>query len=268
MTGLLSTACRVVRLPPPGGDERRTAPADGWADQIEQRAAEWVAAIARFLPLPAAVAVPSEVVIILRPGLPLPMSRGNEVALPVAPADDLGLVLAGLPHELVHVVAGRSPSHLLNEGLAVYVDDHLRLAGPVWPFFELSARRWARLMLDDGNAMPLHALVSATRRPASATTKSYDAAGPRSNEGGLPVLTRYYLLAASVVEFMIASQGWPAFWTAFRSGELPAGIDVEDMERGWLASLGGPGTTEERELQRRSVAAYASTYFHHPGGGR
>lgn len=187
------------------------------------------------------------VAITVSPGGGLPRTWRNQIVLPIH--DDAGDGISALSHELVHAVAGRSPSHLLNEGLAVHVDATIGLSGPVWPFFHLAPRRWARLFLDQGRAMALADLIAAPR---------LDLAGPDLAAGireFRSTVTTFHLLAASYAGYLFEHLSRPVFWESFHSGRaLPAGADLPGLERAWKASLGGPLTAEERALERRSEA--------------
>lgn len=256
----------------PSKSARSTRPeiVDSWLESVECAAGQWVGPISEFLGLPA----PSETLsIALVQGARMPMTRGREIFLPVDDeAGGLDTALASLAHELVHVLAGRSPSHLLNEGLAVHVDDCLRLAGPVWPFYNLGADRWARAFSDDGGWLSLSWLVAATPMPAgqAPATPNYTPAPPRAGlapgtTDTLPVLTRFYLQAASYVRFRMTSVDRDQFWNDYRGGQpVPGEGSLADVESAWRRQLAGPLTNEERTLVSRSLDDHRRRYCDSP----
>lgn len=202
---------------------------------VEARAREWGSRICAFLDREH----PGPVMITLRPGAGFPMSRGDNILLPVN-ANTEGS-LAALAHELVHVVAGRSSSPLLNEGLAVHVDDRLRLAGPAWPFYHLSPHRWVGAFRAEGTSVPLARLVS---RP----TFRY------SRTAGRSVVWRSYLHAGSFARFLADHLGTEAFEAAFRAEPwAPDHSRLVELERAWLAALGGPLSAAEEQRRDESL---------------
>lgn len=215
---------------------------------VQARAAQWTAAVGAFLGLD----LPATVVVSLHAGNRLPMTRQSHVRLPVRAhastlADGLTTAHAGLAHELVHVVAGRSPNPVLNEGLAVYVDATLRLAGGVWPFYDLAPHRWVQVFVERGGFVPLAELPSSAN-DAGMNDDSPEAGSRRA---------RFYLEAASWTAHLFDTLPRPQFWENFRAGALlPPGWDAEAAEQAWLAHLGGPLTSGER---RRCAQSFART---------
>jgi len=169
------------------------------------------------------------------------MTRGTAITLPTD--ERVPATLSCLAHELVHAIAGRSPSHLLNEGLAIHVDSTLRLAGPVWPFFELAPDRWVASFIEEGMHVSLADLVP------SAT--------PQFSEGGRKYLVPSYYLEAGSFTGYLWSRYPQYFWSTFRhgKGELE-GRELASFEDEWLATLRGPLTAGERVLRDRSFAAF------------
>lgn len=215
---------------------------------VQARADRWAAAVGAFLDLD----LPAAVVVSLHAGNRLPMTRHAHVRLPVRPhastlAGALTTANAGLAHELVHVVAGRSPDPLLNEGLAVYVDSTLRLAGGVWPFYDLAPHRWVQVFVERGGFVPLAELLSSANE--AGVNDDSPVAGSRR--------ARFYLEAASWTAYLFETLPRARFWENFRAGALvPTGSDAEAAERAWLACLGGPLTVGER---RRCTESFART---------
>jgi len=187
-------------------------------------------------------------VITLRPGPGLSMTKANQVLIPLNANTPVNV--AALSHELVHVVAGRSPGHLLNEGLAVHVDDLLRLAGSVWPFYDLPAHRWVAAWRDAGKAMGLDELLATPPFTFSPSERArYESAAASS------AVRRFYLHAGSFVRFLLTAGDPDAFWAAFSSGHVVTeGGNGSAMEQDWRASLGPTLTTDERRAVNRSVA--------------
>lgn len=224
---------------PAGEVERlsRFVAAKGW---------EWGVAICRFLGLDPV----RSVTVTLRQGAALSMTRGSDVVVGVA----RGTVSAALAHELVHAVAGPSPRPAYSEGLAVWVDAALRLAGPAWPFFELDPDRWVRQFVEDGS------FVSVADLLAGPTTAP-------SDEEGISAPARVYLEAASLIGHVLARSGLEVFWPHFHSGRPLAapGADTAALERAWLASLGGPITEREARLRDASLARLVADGRHGVG---
>ncbi len=234
-----AVVCSVGYVPGEGGQPSAGVLADV-VPAVEQRAEAWVARIAAFLSV-----APDPVVVTVYGGSGVARTRGSHVVLPVN-GDGHG-VLAGLAHELVHAVAGRSPDPVLNEGLAVHVDGRLRLAGPAWPFYHLSPHRWMEVFREEGWRISLADLTAmAGARPVS---EHRDSVRSRAVQ---------YLHAASFTGHLFERLGEAEFWQAFRSGRaMPTGADAASVEEGWLATLGAPLTEEERRLRDRSLAIVA-----------
>lgn len=197
-----------------------------------ERGESWGTQICSFLGLNPARAV----TVTLKSGVFLSMTRGTDIVVGVS----AGAVSAALAHELVHGIVGHSTSPMYSEGLAVHVDSQLRLAGGVWPFFDLAPHRWVQIFAEDGTFVPL-ATVMATRRVRP------------SNEEGISGAARFYLEAASFVGFAIDLLGLEAFWPYFQSGKPLVAPDGGSLEGAWLAQLGG--TVTEHERRQRDAAA-------------
>ena len=160
------------------------------------------------------------------------MTKGTGVLIPVRNREVPDL--AALPHELVHALVGRSPSQVLNEGLAVHVDARLRLAGPIWPAYELGLHRWVSAMAEHRGGLGLEQLL------ATPTIRFRGGDDTRA-------VTAFYLQAGSYVEFLVDHFGVSRFWPMFRAGEpIPSGWCVPCLERAWEDALGGPLDVEER----------------------
>lgn len=197
------------------------------------RGQAWGQKICSFLDLDPALAV----TLTLTSGVFLSMTRGTDIVVGVSS----GAISAALAHELVHGIVGPSSSPMYSEGLAVHVDSQLRLAGGVWPFFDLAPHRWVQMFLEERTFVPL-ATMMATRRIVP------------SGEEGISAAARFYLEAASFVAFAIDYLGLEAFWPYFRSGVPLVAADGGSLESAWLGRLGGKVTEEERR-QRDAAAA-------------
>lgn len=208
----------------------------------ERRGRAWGAEICSYLD----VWPTGPVTITLRPGIRWSMTKGSEIFIGVSP----GVVSTALSHELVHAIAGPSPTQAYSEGLAVHVDARLRLAGPAWPFFHLAPHRWTRSFLDDGTFLSLAQLLGSPR--ILPTT-----------EVGLSEAARFYLEAGSFVGFAIRLLGGTeAFWPSFRSGEAIPGWGLDSLEARWVASLGPAITDEERRRRDASIPLLADEGGH------
>lgn len=209
------------------------------ASAVTARAPGWASEVARYL----GVEPRGPVTVTLYGGRCVPRTKGLEVILPV-PAGRPA-VLAGLAHELVHAVAGRSPHPVLNEGLAVHVDSELRLAGPGWPFYHLGPHRWMEVFREEGWRLRLADLLSAPAvRPVAEDHASVRDRAVR------------YLHAASFTAYLLERLPPERFWAAFRTGQpVPDGAESAALEHDWWARLDrGPLTADERDRCRRSFA--------------
>lgn len=179
----------------------------------------------------------------------VPYTRGTSVVLfrRAARRD----TLAPLAHELVHAVAGRSPVPAYNEGLAVHVDDRLRLAGPVWPFHHLPVDRWAASLRDEGRLPPVSALL----------------AGGPSPDGGPAALWRFYLAAGSMVGFLRAALPDGELWDLYSGRRRLAPAEVVALEPAWRAGLGPPLGPDERAARRASLEDHRRWWLANGGHG-
>lgn len=244
----------VARYVPGGSPARTEGEVHELLEHVQRTAADWAMEISSHLELPQ---ICSPILLTLRQGPALPMSRDNEIVLPVGPGAP---GLAALSHELVHVLAGRSQSQLLNEGLAVHVDAGLRLAGPVWPFYRLDPHRWVALFRRQGSYLPLSELQGHSwvtfPTPAQVEHPSTGDGGP-DLQAAPPVASRYYLEGGSFVGFLLDHLGTEAFWARFRAGVAVLKSErCDEIEQTWLATLGGPPTAAEVKLGEQSLAEF------------
>lgn len=214
-------------------------------DHLHYRAERWAREVAGFL----AMDPGGPIAVTLDPKATMPYTRGRHVVLPLDPRpgrdiDAMSYGLNALPHELVHAIAGRSPSHLLNEGLAVHVDAALRLVSRSWPHYGLLPHRWVRAFLDERTILSPTELLYWTPGPLVTRAQRVDCAA-------------LYLHAGSLAGYLFTTLGDERFWALYR---LPVGasdsIPVDDLEPAWLASLGGPLTTVEHALIVQSRARW------------
>ena len=214
------------------------------AEEVRHKALAWAGATAELLGREPS----APIVITLRPGPGVSMAKGSQILIPVNANTSVNV--AALSHELVHVIAGRSPDHLLNEGLAVHVDDRLRLAGAVWPFYHLAPHRWVAGWRDAGQAAGLGELLATPPFTFSPTDRARYQSSASTSE-----VRRFYLHAGSVVRFLMAQRTAERFWSDFRAGRiLSEDDDAAAIEEAWLDGLGPALSTDERRDAARSMA--------------
>lgn len=232
------TPVRVVSAGPPG-------PAADLEAAVAGAARRWLPATAGFLRRAgAAVVEPETIDVHLREGRGPAWTRGHQITLyRRSAAED---TVAPLAHELVHVLAPRSAVPALDEGLAVLADSRLGLAGPVWPFYHLAPDRWVAGFVEDGTALSLASLLAPARSPAS-------------DPDGWPRLHRFYLEAASLVGFLLATDR-AGFWRRFVAPEPDLRLEA-GTEAAWLARVGPGLSPAERELRERSLAEQRQTWL-------
>jgi len=244
---LISPPPTVVRYDP-GAGPGPSGEGQALVDLVQRDVDEWVETLCSFLHR----RPPEPILVTLRPGTWVARTKGTHVLLPVAPGagveSAIGAVRAALAHELVHAVTGRLSNDALNEGLAVHVDSTLRLAGPSWPFYDLSPHRWVAIFRHEGTFFALADLLSGR-------------AAPRA---GVPIDTvilqwaRYYLEAGSFAGHLVDELGVERFLSPGGTGpSLPDGEDLVAMEQAWLAAIGPPPTEAEWQSRHESVTRQA-----------
>lgn len=140
--------------------------------------------------------------------------------------------LGPLPHELVHLLAGCSPSRFVSEGLAVHIDAGLSVGPPCWPCFHLAPDLWVVNLRRRGHEPPpLQRLV------VEAPVVSVSEAASRSRSSVLAAWT-LYVVAGSFVRFCWETMERSHFWDGYRAGALWRDLaDLGSMEGRWLARL-------------------------------
>lgn len=200
----------------------RYSSASAFGDGGLAQCPDWSRRVARFLGL----TVPANVHVTVRANRGVPYVQDDTIHLfrdATGRAD-----IAQLPHELVHLVAGHSPSRFLAEGLAVHVEASLRLGRPAWPCYVTHPDTWVVNLRSRGEFAPLASMVVAM-------------ADVRLSEGVTPELIeqawRLYVAAGSFVAYLLPRQG-ERFWTGYRAGRCwddDAGLALLELD--WLASL-------------------------------
>lgn len=196
-------------------------------------AAEWAGVVARRLDRPPLTG-PISLKIHDRPGVA--HVRGNAIHL--FQGLQGGPDLSQLPHELVHLVAGPSPSRFLGEGLAVHVAACADLAEPCWPSYGAHPDAWVMELAGRRRPEPLSTVV----------------AGAETVRLGKPNLTRaeflggwrLYLVAGSFTGFLFETLERERFWEGFQKGACwRDDTELEERAREWQAWLPesprGPG---------------------------
>lgn len=213
---------------------------DASAPELASTADEWCHAIARFL----AVDVPSDAAVVVHPSSGVPNVSGRTLHLFCEPDGEADL--AQLPHELVHLVVGHSPSRFLAEGLAVHVDAVLRLSRPAWPCYLAAPDLWVVEMRSRAPVEPLVELV------AEADALHL---GVAVVPGRIQRAWRLYVLAGSFTGHLFSRLG-PQFWAGYRKGACWAGAeDLARLEEEWLDQLPASLGAGDRSLLARSRQA-------------
>lgn len=216
---------------PHGGPRRRWAlSASGVsateAEWLSDLADVWALRIAALLgqPLPPAARV------LVHPGEGIAHAEPGTVHLFRRAAGDVDT--DQLPHELVHVIAGPSPSRFLSEGLAVHIADMSRLGPMCWPAYRLSPDLWITRLDECGRDLPrLRDAVAAAEglRLARAVTAGADA---------IRAAWTIYIMAGSFTGFLMATMPPDAFWRGYRAGACWDDSDtLADLEYVWRGAL-------------------------------
>lgn len=213
------------------------------SEALCMRAQEWSRAVSAFLALP------------VLPSLDLHVHAKAGVAWAAAPAVHLyqgsdGCVdLTQLPHELVHVIAGASPSRMMSEGLAVHAAATLGLSETCWPCFRLRPDMWmaharrlngglpnTRAMMEEMQVLRLSTL---DLRDPEAVKRSW----------------LLYVAAGSFVGYLFDTMDRAAFWASYRGADLAVRSQtLRELERGWQAYLPEKLDSDARALLTASLA--------------
>lgn len=202
-------------------------------EHLAGRPEEWCRGVAQFLEL----AVPEGVGVHVHSTKGVPYVQHNvvHIFLDFEGRPDV----AQLPHELVHVVAGHSPSRFLAEGLAVHVDAVLRLGRPAWPCYMANPDLWVVDLRSRANLGPLAQMMAETTgvRLSGAVT-------PERMERAW----RLYVVAGSFVGHMFSRLG-PRFWKCYRAGVCwDSDEELAGFETDWLDALPSALGPDEQSL--------------------
>lgn len=202
---------------------------------LERAVPSWCGIIAEHLQ----VAAPARVAVTVHDERGVAWTSGRTVHL--YRAENGAVDAAQLPHELVHAVAGLSPSRLLTEGLAVHVPLQLRLGDPCWPAYDVAPHLWLLELRRRGQRLPdLEDLVRAAQGMRLRDLRL--APGERL----LPAWI-VYLAAASLVGHLFGTMERSAFWAGYRVGAFWSDrAGLTDVERAWLESIPEAVEAEER----------------------
>lgn len=196
------------------------------AEMLGPLARAWAEAVAGFLGRP----VPGDAVVQVHAAAGVSGVRDGRLHLYHKPGGPGAPDTAQLPHELVHLIAGVSPSRLLTEGLAVHVADRLRLGPPCWPTYRASPEVWVARMHADGSLPALAELAEL----AASLSVTRDAGDPAAAGQAWQV----YVAAGSFVGYLWRTRPAPRFWSAYAAGRAWDDPEQRDaVERAWLAQL-------------------------------
>ena len=194
------------------------------AGAVADRASEWAGAVAAHLGRP----VPETVGVVLHPSPGVAWTQGTTVHL--YQGTDGGVDLGQLPHELVHVVAGMSPSRFLSEGLAVHVAARVGLGAPCWPCYRLAPELWLAHLR--------------RRRALPALEELIGEAQPlRLRDGGLGPEARrraweLYVVAGAFTGFLFETMERTRFWAGYSAGAAwRDGTELVVLRDRWLRWL-------------------------------
>lgn len=216
--------------------------ADSSARELTARAEEWQGKVARFLERPS----PDRTVVIIHDAPGIAWTERDTVHLYRTPSSQVDV--DQLPHELVHRVAGLSPSRFLSEGLAVHAAAELNLAGSCWPCYRLRPSLWVTHLRRQGGEVPAVAAVLT----AFQTLRLRD---PKPDQTGVGGPWTLYVVAGSFVAFLLDSLPAAAFWAGYRRGACwRSAEELQELERQWRAALPDELDPADRQAVRASLA--------------
>jgi len=186
----------------------------------------WCSAVAEILGLEA----PKQATIIVHDEPGVARTEGQRIHLYGRPEG--GVDVDQLPHELVHLVAGVSPTRFVSEGLAVHVAAELGLGQPCWPSYLLKPTTWVVAQRLRGVEPPtLDELID---RSQSLSVTAAMRVGPKAVEAAWTL----YIAAGAFVGHLFESLPRDEFWEGYRRGGFWSDAKhLTTLEQGWLAAL-------------------------------
>lgn len=199
--------------------------------EVGQKAGEWASTIAVFLGRP----VPDRARVEVHRSAGVPHVKATVVHLFEGAEGQVDVT--HLPHELVHLVAGPSPSRFLAEGLAVYVDGLLGLGRPGWPCYRLMPDPWVVYLRENTLLTALTETVG--------QIQSVKLRGPDSDGDAVQRAWQLYVVAGSFTGYLLRTLG-DTFWPGYVAGACwQDAQELEQLERAWLSQLCPQLSTEE-----------------------
>lgn len=197
---------------------------------VTQTASRWCAAVARLLGL----APPPQATLVVHDGDGIAWAQGSTIHL--YRHGDGSVNLEQLPHELVHLVAGPSPSRFVAEGLAVHVAAELGLGPPCWPSYRLAPSLWVAALRRRRPGLPsITTLIAEAESLRLAAVTAPDA---------LARAWTLYIVAGSFVGHLFTSSvpapptAGEGFWRLYSDSALwRDALGVARLERDWQDRL-------------------------------
>lgn len=205
-------------------------------EDLEQLAARWGLEVARALDLPP----PTQPQLQVHEAAGISRVEGGVIHLHHTP--DGRVDVDRMPHELVHLIAGLSPSRFLSEGLAVHIAAQLPLGEPCWPAFRLAPDLWVTELR---RRRKLPSIAELFRGAQSLRLASADPG----------TAWRLYVIAGSFVGRLFQHMPRGDFWEGYGSrAAWPEEGRLVELEAAWLASL-----PEELDANARTLLAASVT---------
>lgn len=196
------------------------------ADRVVPLVRQWCATVAGFLDL----APPRRLALHVHDRAGVSCVKEGRLHLYQRPTGVARPDIPQLPHELVHMVAGLSPSRFLSEGLAVFVADRLRLDEPCWPTYRLSPDLWVAETRQHRALPPLAVLMAEADALSLTRTAGDPAAAARA--------WLIYVTAGSFTGYLYATRQRTRFWSGYATGALwDSPEELAALERDWLRQL-------------------------------
>ena len=199
-------------------------PATG-AEAVAALADRWCQVVATSLDLPRPVG-PISLALHRRPGVARVQGTTIHLFQGLTGEPDT----AQLAHELVHLVAGPSPSRFLGEGLAVHIAACVDLAEPCWPCYGAHPDDWVAALLERRVPEAVSRLMT--------TAESVRLGKPDLTAGEFLLGWRLYLVAGSFTGHLFRTLERELFWSGYRRGACwESQARLADLEQRWQASV-------------------------------